>query len=224
MHRPGRGTTSGRPSAAAPCRRSLAKDAVRRHAAAEDDVRAPVASRPQGLRREHVDDGVLEAQASSATVVAGQPRPVDLAPVLGGRQRVRDLAPRRGLQAAEREVERVAQPGAREAPVAVRRASRRGHDRRPARVRQPEQPADLVEGLAGRVVDRLAEQAVLKVVGHLDEERVAAADDERDERELRCRLLGLVGVEQPGGVDVALEVVDRHQRQAVRARPASWPS
>ena len=60
------------------------------------------------------------------------------------------------------------------------------------------------------------EQAVAQVVAHLDEERVAAADDERHERELGRRPLRLVGVEQPGGVDVALEVVDRHERQAVR--------
>ena len=50
---------------------------------------------------------------------------------------------------------------------------------------RPEQPPDLVERLARGVVDRLAEQPVRQVVGHLDEEGVAAADDERDERERR---------------------------------------
>ena len=105
-----------------------------------------------------------------------------------------------------------------------RRSSGRGHDRRTARVRQAEQPADLVERLARRVVDRLPEQPVAQVVAHLDEERVAAADDEGDERELGFRRLGLVGVEQPRRVDVTLEVVDRHERQVVASRRASWPS
>ena len=51
------------------------------------------------------------------------------------------------------------------------------------------------------------------MVAHLDQEGVAAADHERHEREDRLRALRLVGVEQPRGVDVALEVVHRHQRQ-----------
>ena len=106
----------------------------------------------------------------------------------------------------------------------------RPRDRRPARVAEAEQPADLVERLARRVVDGLAEQPVVEVVAHLDEERVAARHDERDERERRRLVLGLARVEQPARVDVALEVVDRHERLVVRpgerlgdvdARPAA---
>ena len=50
---------------------------------------------------------------------------------------------------------------------------------------------------------------------HLDKERVAAADHQGNQRELGWRLVFLTGVEQPRGVDVPLQVVDRHQRQAV---------
>ena len=157
-----------------------------------------------------------KAHASSATSWSGRLGPVDVAPVDGQVERRGDLPPSGGLQAAEREVERLSEPGAREAPVMERRSGGRGHDRGTARVRQAEQPPDLVERLARRVVDRLPEQPVAQVVAHLDEERVAAADDEGDERELGCRRLGLVGVEQPRRVDVTLQVVDRHERQVER--------
>ena len=54
------------------------------------------------------------------------------------------------------------------------------------------------------------------MVAHLDEERVAARHDQRDERERRRLALRLARVEQPARVDVALEVVDRDERLAVR--------
>ena len=99
--------------------------------------------------------------------------------------------------------------------------SRRGRglggppDRRSARVAEPEQAPDLVERLAGGVVEGRAEQPVGQVVAHLGEERVAARDDQRDEREDRVRPVRLTGVAQPGRVDVALEVVDPDQRPVV---------
>ena len=89
-------------------------------------------------------------------------------------------------------------------------------DRRPARVAEAEQPAHLVERLARRVVDGRAEQPVREVVAHLDEERVPARHDQRDQRERRRLALRLAGIQQPARVDVALEVVDRDQRLAVR--------
>ena len=67
-------------------------------------------------------------------------------------------------------------------------------DRRSARVAEAEQPADLVERLAGGVVDGRAEQPIGQVVAHLGEERVAAGHDERDEREDRIG----VGRASPG--------------------------
>ena len=53
------------------------------------------------------------------------------------------------------------------------------------------------------------------MVPHLDEERVAAGHDERDEREDRLGLAVLAGVGQPGRVDVALEVVHPEERLVV---------
>ena len=63
----------------------------------------------------------------------------------------------------------------------------RGRDRRAARIRQLEQPPDLVEGLPGRVVDRLAEQRVAPVVVHQDQLRVPAAHHEAEQRKRRAR-------------------------------------
>ena len=81
-------------------------------------------------------------------------------------------------------------------------------ERRPARVAEPEQPGSLVERLAGGVVERLAEDRVARgrVVDPRDE-RVPAARDQAEERRLDRR------VAERGGEDVALEVVDRNQRQ-----------
>ena len=56
----------------------------------------------------------------------------------------------------------------------------------PARIAEAEEPGDLVERLAGGVVDRLAEQAVLAVVLHLDEHRVAARHEQHDDRAARA--------------------------------------
>ena len=77
----------------------------------------------------------------------------------------------------------------------------------PPGIAEAEHPRDLVEGLSGGVVEGLAEHLVAVVVGHRRQQGVAAARDETEERRLeRVRL------EEVGG-DVALEVVDRDQRQ-----------
>src|SRR6202012_4924770 len=83
-------------------------------------------------------------------------------------------------------------------------------DQRAARVAEAEQARRLVEGLAGGVVEGLAEQLVALVVADRGEQGVAAGGDEAEERRLeRLRL------EEVGG-DVALQVVDRDQRQPAR--------
>src|SRR6202012_2632172 len=84
-----------------------------------------------------------------------------------------------------------------------------GHllDRRAARIAEVEQAGGLVGGLAGGVVEGLAENLV--ALGGADRGRqgVAAGGDEAEEGRLeRLRL------EEVGG-DVALQVVDRDQRQ-----------
>ena len=79
-----------------------------------------------------------------------------------------------------------------------------------ARIAEAEEAGNLVEGLAGGVVDGLAEHLVAAVVLHDDEQRVAARHDERRRGEARGRDPGASGVE------MRLEVVDPHEREARR--------
>ena len=102
-----------------------------------------------------------------------------------------------------------------EDPIAGGGGLRRALDRRSARVAEAEQPPDLVERLARSVVDGLAEQPVGQVVAHLGKEGVPAGHDERDERERRLGVLGLVRVEQPRRVDMPFEMVHADQRLVV---------
>ena len=99
--------------------------------------------------------------------------------------------------------------------VAERRQPRQ---RRPARVAQAHQLGRLVEGLAGRVVDGLAEQRVAAHVVDPHQLRVPAGDEQRDEREARR-----VGREKRRQ-QMAFEVVHAErrpvQRRGQRARHA----
>jgi hypothetical protein len=79
-------------------------------------------------------------------------------------------------------------------------------DRRPAREAQAEDASDLVEGLAGGVIDGLAEPPVMSVRGHEHYIAVAAGYDERQQREQ-----GFIFAIEPGSVDVTLEVVHGYQ-------------
>src|SRR6185312_11455622 len=83
-------------------------------------------------------------------------------------------------------------------------------DQRTTWVAEAEQPGGLVEGLAGGVVERLAEDLVRVVVADRGEQGVPAGGDQAEEGRLeRLRLEEVRG-------DVALEVVDRDQRQPAR--------
>ena len=117
----------------------------------------------------------------------------------------------RGLQAREREVE-LGRHRARE-PDRVR-VARRGEtvDDGTARVAEAEEPCDLVERLARRVVDRLARDSIPAVILHHDEERVTAGDEEHDDRRLERRFL------QPRRVQMRFQVVDADVRQVGRER------
>ena len=84
----------------------------------------------------------------------------------------------------------------------------------PTRIAEVEEAGDLVEGLAGGVVDGLAEQPVAPVALHRHEHRVAAGHEEHDERQLE------VGLLEERGVQVGLEVVDGDER----ARPTRGPA
>ena len=79
-------------------------------------------------------------------------------------------------------------------------------DGRPAGVAEAEVAGDLVEGLAGGVVDGGAEHPVLAVALHEHDERVAARHQQHHERELE------VGFVEERRVEVRLEVVDGDER------------
>jgi hypothetical protein len=68
-------------------------------------------------------------------------------------------------------------------PHGLRIAVRRQRiDHRPARIAESQQLCDFVEGLAGSIVARLAEQAVQEPFPHFVEMRVASADHQRERR------------------------------------------
>ncbi len=196
----------------------LTQDGVRRDAAADHDGPRPgLACRTERLRRQDVDDGRLEAVGQLGD---GRLRERGLG-VVGGQARLGpgggDDPSGGGLEPAEAEVVRLAQPGAREDHVAGDGGLRRTLDGGTARIPETEQPADLVERLAGRIVDGLAEQPEVAVVAHLDEERVPAGHDQGDDREgrLGSRRRILARIEQPAGLDVTLEVIDPDQGRGV---------
>ena len=198
VHRAGRGTISGSPSASASPASRARSAAVRGHAAAEHDrAGADRRGRPDRLGRQDVDDGVLEAPGELGHDRLGERR-LGRVGQAGIGPRLGDDPPGRGLEPREAEVVRVAEPRPREDAVAAGRRLGRATDRRAAGVAEAEQPPDLVERLAGGVVEGRAEQPVGQVVAHLGQERVAARDDERDEREDRVGPLRLARVAQPG--------------------------
>ena len=60
--------------------------------------------------------------------------------------------------------------------------TRAAFDLRAARITESEHLRDFVERFAGRVIDRAAEDAIIAHAAHLNEQSVAAADDERNVR------------------------------------------
>jgi hypothetical protein len=90
---------------------------------------------------------------------------------------------------------------------------------RAAGERQAEQARALVDGLAGGVVERLAQDGEAGVVVDAGQERVAAGGDQAQERRGERLAVGAARVQEVGG-DVALQVVDGRQRQAARRREA----
>ena len=115
-----------------------------------------------------------------------------------------------GLQAREGEVETLsAQQGAGQGKGAGVAAFRQLLEGRAAGIGQAERLGDLVEGLARRVVDGGAQPAAGAHPGDLQQLAMAARDQQQQEG------IGDVGG-QPRGDRVALQVIDRHQRQAPR--------
>ena len=90
-------------------------------------------------------------------------------------------------------------------------------DGRAAGIAEPEQPGALVEGLTRGVVQRRAEPFRAPALAHGEEQRVAAAREQARERRLQR-----VGLEVER-CDVALEVVDRDERQPGAPTRSPWP-
>ena len=119
------------------------------------------------------------------------------------------LERQRRLQPAEAEIQSGRlQHGPREPVLAAAPASGQLRQLRPARVGQAQQLGALVEGLAGRVIEGLAEDPVAAEAGDLDQQRMPARDQQGDEGKV-----GLVVLQQ-GGQQVRLHVVDGHRRDA----------
>src|ERR687887_156502 len=157
------------------------------------------AGRLRGLERppdERADDRALVARGE-----------IGAAPLELLRREVADRVEERRLQAGEGEVEAGhARDGER---VRLRVAlAREPVERAAARVAEPEQPRALVEGLAGRVVDRRSDAAEAGALPDVEKERVAAAREQAEEGRLqRLRL------EVESG-DVPVQVVYGGERQA----------
>src|SRR5690606_35430145 len=113
-----------------------------------------------------------------------------------------DREPNGRLQAAEAEVNTLIpeRPRKREALRVAGYGQRR--KLRPAGVRQGQQPSHLVEGLAGRIVQSLADDPVSAETLNVDELRVTARDEQGQKREGRRILL------EHAREEVALHMVD----------------
>jgi hypothetical protein len=183
--------------------KARAQFAIGADAARDDQSRVPSGGqRRQRLADQHVDHGALELARD-----VGLARRVQRA---GGRLAA-DHGQHRGLEAGEAHVEVAAvvhRPRQADDPRPAVLGQPR--ERRAARISQPQQLGGLVEGLAGRVVLRLAEQPVTADAGHLVELRVAAGDQQRDERKAGPRL------GEQRRQQVSLKVMDADHRLAQR--------
>ena len=169
----------------------------RRRAPARGDAEG--AERPAGLLGERLRHRRLEAGAEVGAVGAGQP-------ALRRDQPVARPA-HRGLEPGERQVAAFAvEKRARKAEAAGVARARLGFDGRTARLRQPEELRDLVEGLARRVVDGAAEAA--EAHGTVDGEELAVAARDQQHQVGKADVL-----DEPRGQRVPGEVVDAPERQ-----------
>src|SRR5690606_37198748 len=136
--------------------------------------------RPAALVRERLDDRGLEARGDIRADVVVQRSALPLGV---------DREPHGGLEPAEAEVEPLPpqRPREREATRIAGLGERR--ERWASGIRQRQEPRDLVERLPRRVVERLSDDPVPAETRDVDEQRMAAGDEQREERELgRIRL------------------------------------
>ena len=176
------GRREERPPPGGPRRRAPAPQAgVRGHAAAEHERPGTVSSAAAtSFVDQHVDDRLLERRGDVGDRCVGLAAHGGAPPRSSGpRTRSRAVAAASG--AGTRSLRR--------RPSRARRSIAG-----PARIAEAEEARDLVERLAGGVVDGLAEDAVAAVALDHDEHRVTARHEQHRERRLEVRLL------QPGGV------------------------
>ena len=199
--------------------RPLPQHAVRRHAPAQHDG-AGSGSGPRGsssppARRRPSPGMPTPARRSS---VGSEPPGLGRHPGRPGASP--SLPPGRRLEAAEAEVERVAQPGAGQRGRGASRPPPRA-GRRSTRIPEPQEPTDLVECLACRVIDRLADQPIGQVVPHLVRETCGHRTTSAISGNSGSVRSALTRVDEPRGVQVALEVVHGDQRpvREPRERP-----
>jgi hypothetical protein len=185
-------------------RKSLAQAAIGAHAAGDHQPRdAGLLDRAQALADQRVNDGFLELQRH-------------VRPRLFVQFEVADSGDHRGLQAAEAEIQpRPVEHRPRQAQAAGSAALGEARELRPARVAEAQHLGGLVEGLAGGVVERLAQHPVAAQPGDLHQHAVAARDQQRDEREVRRRVF------QHRRQQVALHVVHADRRHAPGPRQAA---
>jgi hypothetical protein len=165
----------------------------------------PVCSRPRSTRA-----------ASASTIAcwkeAARSARRSSAPVA----QVAHLVEQRGLQPGEREVQAGDALAGREGEGLRVALAGELLERRTAGERQAEQPRTLVERLSGGVVERLAQDGEAVAVLDAREEGVPAAGHQAQERRgerLRCAVLA---GPQEVRRHVALQVVDRDERQPAR--------
>src|SRR5262249_38546758 len=122
-----------------------------------------------------------------------------------GRTEIADLVDQCGLHPAEGEVQPSLTHCLREVERLRISIPRRSLDRGATGISQAEQPGALVEGLAGGIVDGLAENLEAGWLANPGQQRVAPARDQAEKGWLdRIRLEVVRG-------DVSLQVVDRDQ-------------
>ncbi len=126
-----------------------------------------------------------------------------------------DLPHEGGLEAAEAEVEAPGDRGPGESDCARVAGLRGGVERRASGVGQSEHAGSFVEGFAGGIIARPAEDLVFAKVCHQQDVAVSAGGHEADQRKLGLDRLGVAPLEEVRE-EMALQVVDPGQRQPAR--------
>jgi len=206
------------PEARQPLRRELGERAAARHAAAQyGGAIAGGPNRTLQLGHQHVQHGVLKR--------AGQVRAVALQIIACAHG-----VEYRGLETGKRELEPLVPHGTREREARRISPGRQPLDGGAPGISQPEQRRHLVERLARGIVAGRAEQAIAAPGRDVEQHRMAARDEQRDERRGELGILDrgreqvslhVMHADQPAltSVGEGLRVDDTHEERAHETRP-----